>query len=168
VSPDKNYAALGMITTLRTITTKKGDPMSFATLEDYSGSIELVFFPEAWKAAAPVVKEDAVVALIGKVDLSRGEPKLLVDRIVSPEELPESEPTELHIRLGDNLDDEGLYTLRSMLMESSGRCAVYLHLNGSDGPEAVIRASAQLTVAPKSGLIDTIKGHPRVAEVWNE
>jgi len=168
VSPERNYAVLGMVTALRTIMTKKGEPMAFAVLEDYSGSVELIFFPEAWKSCGPAMKEDAVVALFGKVDLSRGEPKLIVDRIVNPEDLPSVQPTEIHIRLSDELDDEELYALRSMLVDNSGQCAVYLHLNGTVGPEAVIRASAQLTVAPNRKLLEAIKGHPRVAEVWNE
>ncbi len=44
----KNVTMAGVITNLRTINTKKGDPMAFVQIEDMQGSCEAVFFPKAY------------------------------------------------------------------------------------------------------------------------
>src|SRR6185295_4496730 len=51
LAPGAPARAAGVITGLRKTATKKGDPMAFATLEDMSGSMELLVFPEAYARA---------------------------------------------------------------------------------------------------------------------
>src|SRR5690606_26514849 len=38
----------GLLSHLRTLTTKRGEPMAFGTLEDLDSKIDLVFFPRTW------------------------------------------------------------------------------------------------------------------------
>jgi DNA polymerase-3 subunit alpha len=71
----------GLITHFRSIRTKKGDPMGFATLEDMHGSIELVLFPRAWEQFNSLIKMDMVISAEGRVDAQMGDPKVLVDKI---------------------------------------------------------------------------------------
>ncbi|MDE3129901.1 MAG: DNA polymerase III subunit alpha, partial [Acidobacteriota bacterium] len=58
----------GMISQVKRLRTKKGDPMVFATLEDLSGSVELVIFADTLEESAGAVEQDAVVLVKGKVD----------------------------------------------------------------------------------------------------
>jgi DNA polymerase-3 subunit alpha len=71
----------GLITKFRVIKTKKGDPMGFATIEDMAGPIELVLFPRTWEQFGKLIQNDIVVSANGKVDLSQGDPKVLVDQL---------------------------------------------------------------------------------------
>jgi len=71
----------GMVSNLRTITTKKGDEMAFAVLEDMQGNLELVIFPKAWKRHQGLLRSDQVLLLRGEVDNSRSDPKLLVSQV---------------------------------------------------------------------------------------
>ena len=71
----------GMISTLRPLTTKKGDPMAFATLEDLDGKIDLVLFPRTWKACREDVRVDQVMLVTGKVQLKGEDINLIVDRV---------------------------------------------------------------------------------------
>ncbi|MCA9956744.1 MAG: hypothetical protein KC434_18570, partial [Anaerolineales bacterium] len=71
----------GMISTLRTLTTKKGDPMAFATLEDLDGKIDLVFFPRTWQTCRGDVSVDQVMLVTGKVQLKGEDVNLIVDRV---------------------------------------------------------------------------------------
>ena len=71
----------GMISTLRTLTTKKGDPMAFATLEDLDGKIDLVFFPRTWQECRGSVAVDQVMLVTGKVQLKGEDLNLIVDRV---------------------------------------------------------------------------------------
>ncbi len=73
----------GVIASTRVITTKKGDAMAFAQLDDLSGSMELVVFPRAFEAARELLREDALLLVEGKVDMRDDSPKLLVDTVRS-------------------------------------------------------------------------------------
>jgi len=65
----------------RNLTTKNGDEMAFAALEDHQGPIELVLFPKIWGEARPWFEPGKIVVAKGRVDRERGEPKVLVDKM---------------------------------------------------------------------------------------
>jgi hypothetical protein len=71
----------GMISQLRTLTTKKGDPMAFGTLEDLDDKIDVVFFPRTWKQFRDVVEVDQVMLLWGKVQNKNDNVNIIVDRV---------------------------------------------------------------------------------------
>jgi DNA polymerase-3 subunit alpha len=57
---------------VRRVTTKKGDTMAFARLEDLQGAIEVILFPRVYAATAELWVEDNLVLVRGKVE-SRNE-----------------------------------------------------------------------------------------------
>jgi len=71
----------GMVDRFRPHQTKKGNNMGFATLEDMYGKIDLVIFPSVWERVYHLIEMDAVIQAEGRVDASRGDPKILVDNI---------------------------------------------------------------------------------------
>jgi len=71
----------GLVTRMRTLTTKNGKAMAFATIEDMQGNIELVLFPKTWERFGQFVRQDAVILVEGKVDSENGDPKVLVDHV---------------------------------------------------------------------------------------
>ena len=71
----------GLVTRIRSLTTKSGKPMAFATIEDLQGPIELVIFPKTWERFSPFVHPDNAILVEGKVDAEGGDPKVLVDLI---------------------------------------------------------------------------------------
>jgi DNA polymerase-3 subunit alpha len=58
----------GIVTTCKEITTKKGDRMCFATLEDLSSSIEITVMPDIYALAAPLLKCDDPLLVVGKME----------------------------------------------------------------------------------------------------
>ena len=169
-SPDKVYSLIGLLKGIRTIITRKGTPMAFATLEDYNGSIELLFFGEAYEKYRDLLIEESITGMLGKVDLKRGTPQVIVEEVRKPEEMEERETGEVHIRLDDTIgDEEGMYRLRADLLEYPGGCPVFIHvnLNGS-GHEAVVRVSGQLTVSSRKEVLDSLQAISGVAEAWKQ
>ena len=164
----KKYRLLGMIKSVRSLITKKGDKMAFAVLEDYRGSIEAVIFPKTYAETAHMLNIDEVLGIEGKFDNSRGKPSLQIDKIVSPDEFESNAIKEFHIRLSGKSDgEETLYELRNTLISHSGSSPVFFHLKDRDR-EIVIKASNQIQVEPNSFLFDTIKNKPEVSDAWQE
>ena len=58
----------GMVTSIRQITTRKGQPMAFARLEDLQGSIEVTIFPRTFASTKDLWREDTILLVIGKVE----------------------------------------------------------------------------------------------------
>ena len=71
----------GMIAEVRTIITKKGDPMAFVQLEDLAGQCEVVVFPRPMQSTRRSWKPDSVVLVKGKAQTREGPTSLLADSI---------------------------------------------------------------------------------------
>ncbi len=70
---------VGMLTGTRRISTKKGDPMLVAVLEDLESSIEVVAFPRTLSSYEEVLQDDNVVKVQAKVDDRRGAFQLILE-----------------------------------------------------------------------------------------
>ncbi|MDR0587271.1 MAG: DNA polymerase III subunit alpha [Treponema sp.] len=78
----KDYTLIGYITNLRRHITKDQKEMAFATLEDYNGSIDLVFFTRTWEINRDKVAEKTCIACKGKLDKSRDKPGFIVSSLL--------------------------------------------------------------------------------------
>ena len=65
---EKQVAIAGIVAAVRRITTRKGDTMVVATLEDLYGSVEVVGFPRTYQETAELWQEDAILIVQGKID----------------------------------------------------------------------------------------------------
>lgn len=89
----KNVVMAGIVVSMRTHQTKKGDAMGFATIEDATGNQELVFFPKAWQAHQSKLKEGAAILVRGKVDAQNTSLiKLLVDDVTDESQVLTAAP----------------------------------------------------------------------------
>ncbi len=78
---------LGLVSTTREIITKKGTRMAFARVEDVTGGVELVVFPDTFAKYENILKSDAPIVVGGIVEIEEGHPKMIVEQIRSAEEM---------------------------------------------------------------------------------
>ncbi|MCQ2580161.1 MAG: DNA polymerase III subunit alpha [Treponemataceae bacterium] len=165
---DKIYTIVGMVKSIRTITTKTGKLMAFCQFEDINGNMDLTFFQKPWEKFAPVLKIDGVYGFKGKVDLSRDTPSFLVDDVIDPKDLQERSVREVHVKLENKIKtDRDLQPLKNYLFEKSGNCKVYFHIEiGSKS--YVVMANQQLAVPSDNEFLASVKELPFVETVWKE
>jgi DNA polymerase III subunit alpha len=90
----------GMLTAVRTLFTKKREAMASATLEDLTGTLELVAFPRVYEKTRDLWIVDALVLVQGKLDVREERYQVIVDTVETfqPGEAPrrttEPAPTE--------------------------------------------------------------------------
>ncbi len=78
----RDVELIGILSGIRRRSTKLKKLMANAWLEDLYGTLELIIFPSAFLKVEPMLTEDAIVRVLGKVDIREGEaPQLLVDDI---------------------------------------------------------------------------------------
>ncbi|MBQ9631043.1 MAG: DNA polymerase III subunit alpha [Treponema sp.] len=162
----KEYIVLGFITDLRIIQTKKGDGMAFAKLQDYSGTIELTFFPKTWEKIGSQIQEDSVYAFKGKLDEREGSSALIVDSLENPSELQMHSVKEVHIEIEQIIKDEkDILQLRNFLFDRMGNCSVYFHVDTINGPY-IVKGNSQLSISSDEDVMNEIKDLPFVKDVW--
>ena len=99
---DETLCTAGIVTNLRVLKSKKGDFYAQATLEDLSGSVDMLVFPEAYRKLQEKLKAltDVPVLVRGGVRIEEGaNPKLTVNDLSSLEEAKVPLPRSLRIRL---------------------------------------------------------------------
>ena len=79
----RRVTVAGMRQTSHRSRTAKGDAMLFLTLEDLSGTLDAILFPDAYRIAKNLVSSSAPLLVTGtmEMDTERGEPYLRVDRV---------------------------------------------------------------------------------------
>jgi DNA polymerase III subunit alpha len=69
----------GVVTVIRSIFTKKNEPMMFVTIEDLTTSIEIVVFPRTLQSTREIWQEGNLVITVGKVSYRNDEINILAD-----------------------------------------------------------------------------------------
>ena len=79
--PGKRAVVAGIVSSLREIISKKGSRMAFGQLEDLTGSVELIVFPEAFAKNENDLKDERPLLVGGKLEREGDACKILVDRV---------------------------------------------------------------------------------------
>ena len=120
----------GIITGVRVVKSRKGDLYAQAVLEDMSGSVEAIVFPEAYRRLAEKLKMEVPVLVYGSVRVEEGaNPKLAISNIQSLDEVKPKLPRSLRIRLPlDAARPETVDALHTLFRERKGEAKVLFNL----------------------------------------
>ncbi len=69
---DTEVRVAGLVREVRRVVTRKGQIMAYATLEDLTGTVDIVLFPRVFEQARLLFEPDKVVVVQGKVDARAG------------------------------------------------------------------------------------------------
>ncbi|HYL07002.1 MAG TPA: DNA polymerase III subunit alpha [Candidatus Udaeobacter sp.] len=69
---DTEVRVAGLVREVRRVVTRKGQIMAYATLEDLTGSVDVVLFPRTFEQTRLLFEPDKVVVVQGKVDARAG------------------------------------------------------------------------------------------------
>jgi len=123
----------GIVGSLKQMTTKKGDPMVFAALEDVTGSCEVVAFNSVYQHARELLVQDKVIVVRGRIDQKgAGETKLVAMEITGFEATPERR--EVRLKVDARIAPAGIVReLASLVKDFPGEAPVYVDLVTSMG-----------------------------------
>ena len=128
----------GSLSDIRTKATKSGAPMAYVTLEDLTGTIELVLFPKTLAAITSSLAEGQVAVISGRLSLREDQPpSVIVDRVTaihSTDDLPKpparSAKYGLYLRLMSE-QDPAWEAIKAILSRSKGDRPVYIRFADS-------------------------------------
>lgn len=170
---DGHYTTIaGIITKAKRTITKKNDPMAFATIEDKTGSVEVLIFPTVMAQAIAYLDSDVVIRISGRISSKDGEPKLIANEI---KDLPDDElyqmaltelekQTELTIHLPDIKNQTTLHQIKSLLEANPGSAPVFLQV-GEGGEKNIIKTKTSVRITQE--LIQKLRSIPEVSMIYD-
>ena len=152
---DRSQATIaGVIGSINRRYTRKGDPMVYFSVEDLQGSVEAVAFPKTVAEHGPMIREDAIVVMRGRIDHRGDDVKFIVQSISEPEM---TEDLTVRVRVSaSRLSTSVVENLKSVLSNHPGSAPVFIHMT-SDGGEKVLRVGAEHNVEPRSALFAELR-----------
>ena len=78
---DKKVRVGGIISKSKEITTKKGNQMAFVTLQNKEESMEIIVFPDTYKNYKPLIDDNSIVFVYGKISHRDQNPKIIADKL---------------------------------------------------------------------------------------
>ena len=125
-------ATIGLVSRIKKIITKKGDPMLFATIENSLETVQVTVFPRTFQETQHLWQEDKTIFVQGKVDKRRGEISLLANKVVP-------------------LSENNLENVKQALMKFNEEVIDFASTDNSDKVNKDIYLSLKSIPAPEMG-----------------
>jgi len=147
----------GVVASKKITTTKKGDKMAYLRVEDLSGSVETIVFPDLYAASGTVLASDQPLLIDGTVDKGDKGTKLKATKITPLDKARERLEGYLEVVL-DGVAGEAFRRLKTTLERHKGSYPVRLRLLLREHKsESMIVTDDGLRVNPTQALIDEIE-----------
>jgi DNA polymerase III subunit alpha len=154
---DETIVTAGIISNVRVLKSKKGDFYAQSTLEDMSGSIDMIVFPEAFKRIGEKVKLEVPVLVKAGVRIEEGaNPKITAAEIMPLEEAKVPLPRAIRIRVTDSAGESTVDDLHTLFSERKGEAKVLFDIE-RQGDFMVVMEADGYNVLPDRNFIARVE-----------
>ena len=155
---DETILTAGIISNVRVLKSKRGDFYAQAMLEDMSGSIDMIVFPEAYKRISEKVKLEVPVLVKAGVRIEEGtNPKITAADIMPLEDAKVPLPRAIRIRIKLDSSDEGtIDKLHELFVERKGEAQVLFDVE-RDGDFMVVMEAQGYNVLPDRSFVTRLE-----------
>jgi DNA polymerase-3 subunit alpha len=146
----------GLITSVQRKITRKGDTWAIITVEDLEGAINVMLFPSTYQLAAPMLVEDTVVVVKGRVRRNEDVPEISGTEVTVPD-LSQGDDGPVVISLpATRCTPPTVEQLKDVLSTHPGVAEVHLRLTTTSSTK-VLRLDQRLRVTPSPSLMADLK-----------
>ncbi len=144
----------GIIRSVKTINTKKGELMAFVMLEDMLSSVEIVVFPSVYAKACDCLITDFSILVQGSLQKDEKSLKILADMIVPMDKAEETWAASIHFTLQLNRTEKNLLAgLHDILKKYPGKSNAFIHLVDNGKTDTIFSISDKLRIMACGALI---------------
>jgi DNA polymerase III subunit alpha len=143
----------GEVISVRPMIARNGKSMGLFEIEDLHGPIKGVCFSDPWQEYGSLIKEDAILFMIGVVDYNNDRPSIKLEEVIPVAEARErlTESVVVTLQRG-GLNDDKLTELHSICGRHRGRCKLLLEIIMPGELPVVIRAGRDMCVRPSDAF----------------
>ncbi|MGE5205972.1 MAG: DNA polymerase III subunit alpha [Chlamydiota bacterium] len=148
----------GVISGVRVMKSRKGDLYANAVLEDMTGTVEAIVFPEAYKRLQNILKQEIPMLVRASVRVEEGSnPKIAISQLTPLDEARPKLPKSIRIRLGLDAATPGTVdALHSICKERRGEAKVLFDLE-RPGDFMVVMEADGYNVCPDRSFIARVE-----------
>ena len=122
---DNNHVmAAGIIVAVRNYYTKKNKQMAFVKMEDLTGSVEMVIFPDLFEKQSSLLKEDNLIMVEGRTDIKEDEDSKIIVESIKP---LKQQQKYYRLIIDEDHDQKVLESLKETLIAENGEVPVCLY-----------------------------------------
>jgi DNA polymerase-3 subunit alpha len=147
----------GIVVSQRSMRSRKGDRWGILTLQDMTGIMEVLAFPESFGRLESVFKSNAPLVLKGRVNVEEAGTRLSVMEARRLEDIGERPPSLMRVRMEmASVDPATLDKLKELFATKPGTCSIAFDLISPEGTVATLRADQR--VRADKELVDKVRG----------
>jgi DNA polymerase III subunit alpha len=160
----------GVVSALKLRNTKKGERYANFNLEDKTGFIEVIVWPDTYKKSAELLSADDPIFVKGRLEVGEERMQVIANEVVLLADAAKNqkngqtngngrsngEKVHLYVRESEVSADE-LVRLRDTLLDYPGPATVYLHMLASANGETIIELPEQVRITSCPALADTVE-----------
>ncbi len=151
---------IGIITSVKRITDRKGRPMAFVQLEDLKGSIEALIFSDVFDRHQGMIAPDTILLMDGSISKKDGAPKIIANSMERVESLREKfqAQLELSIRLQtSDLSGDDLQQMATLFSLHKGETPVRLVVKSDHSKKPIRMNVRKFVVEPSNELLKGLR-----------
>ena len=146
----------GIVVALRAMRSRKGDRWAIMTLQDMTGVLEVLAFPEAFGRLEAVLKSGEPLLMRGRVNVEEGSARVAVQDAKLLDQAGAAGSVQIRVRVQLSVMDEyTLDQLKELFARSPGTCLISFDLQDPDGSVATLRSNQRVRLDDK--LVDAMR-----------
>jgi DNA polymerase-3 subunit alpha len=158
LSDGKEVRLCGIIATVKSMLTKKGDRMAYMTLEDLQGTVEVIVFPDLFKTVGELIAPERLIRVTGTIDRGDKGTKIRGTKIEPLADVQTQSIKRIHIRLATKPEvKDQLPRLLDVFKRHPGATAVSLTFRTESALEAETAPLPHLTVSATEGFLADVE-----------
>ena len=135
----------GIVIAMRSMRSRKGERWGILTLQDMTGVLEVLSFPESFARLEPLFKTNAPLVLKGRVNVEEAGTRLAVMDARKIEDIGQRPPGVMRVRVNlGAVDPAVLDELKELFVTKPGSCSVAFDLISPEGEVATLRADQRV------------------------
>jgi len=148
----------GVIADFRGTKTRKEERMAVFQLEDMTGRIEVVAFPETYKRCYDHLREGIMVWMKGKFQSEGESRKILLSQMMPLDEAAQKLAKRLVLRIAASaFEDAFLEEMREVLEKSPGECPIVFELETPSAYKVIVQSPELKGAAPSDTLTQALE-----------
>lgn len=162
LNDERTVICCGTLKEHKIITTKKGESMAFAVLEDYTGKSEIVIFPKLFKQIEPWLSQHNVFIVKGQTDVSATHMTKIKAHSFIPIDLVFEQwaNQKLVVKLPNEFDETMLNKIKSKFI--AGTTPIEFHFN-YDNKNLKLLTKDKVRITTE--LLETLEEHNNIIKI---
>jgi len=146
----EELAIAGIITQTRAMRSKRGARWAICSLQDRTGGVEVLVFPEAFQKFESLLRPATPLLVRGRVNMEEAGTRFVALEVRLLDKVADRVASLMRVRVDLRAVDTGvLDELQKVLAERPGRCRVAFDLISNDGTMATLEADKGIEPAPE-------------------